>query len=139
MKPLYLLLGWLFFALGATGVVIPGLPTVPFMLVALWAFSRSSPRFHDWLYGHRLFGPPLQRWRDHRVIPMKAKVVAVVTMTISLAYMIFVADVSTWVVVVTVLVMVPAAMYILSQPSRVAAGATADIAAPDSGEDRFGA
>ncbi len=139
MKPLYLLLGWLFFALGATGVVIPGLPTVPFMLVALWAFSRSSARFHDWLYSHPLFGPPLQRWRDHRVIPVRAKVLAVVTMTISLAYMIFVADVSTWVVVVTVLVMISAATYILSQPSQVAVGATADIPAPVSDEDRSGA
>lgn len=139
MKPLYLLLGWLFFALGATGVVIPGLPTVPFMLVALWAFSRSSARFHDWLYSHPLFGPPLQRWRDHRVIPVRAKVLAVVTMTISLAYMIFVADVSTWVVVVTVLVMISAATYILSQPSQVAVRATADIPAPVSDEDRSGA
>jgi uncharacterized membrane protein YbaN (DUF454 family) len=138
VKPLYLLLGWLFFALGATGVVIPGLPTVPFMLVALWAFSRSSARFHDWLYTHRLFGPPLQQWRDHRVIPVKAKVLAVVTMTASLAYMVFIADVSTWVMAVTALVMVPAAAYRLSQPSQATEVATVDMPVPVSGEDRFG-
>jgi uncharacterized membrane protein YbaN (DUF454 family) len=119
MRPVYFLVGWLFFALGATGILIPGLPTVPFMLVALWAFSRSSRRFHDWLYSHPLFGPPLQRWQDHRVIPMKAKLVAVTMMTVSLAYMIFVAEVSRWVLAITLLVMVSAAAYILSQPSRV--------------------
>jgi hypothetical protein len=38
------------------------------MLVALWAFARSSRRFHDWLYSHRVFGPPLRRWHEERVI-----------------------------------------------------------------------
>ena len=117
MRPVYLLLGWLFFALGATGVLIPGLPTVPFMLAALWAFSKSSQRFHDWLYSHPIFGPPLQQWQDHRVIPLKAKVLAVLTMIISLAYMIFIADVGAWITAITALVMVSAAAYILGQPS----------------------
>jgi uncharacterized membrane protein YbaN (DUF454 family) len=139
MRPVYLLVGWLFFALGATGILIPGLPTVPFMLVALWAFSKSSQRFHDWLYSHPLFGPPLQQWQDHRVVPTKAKVLAVATMTVSLAYMIFIADVSTWVMAVTALVMVSAAAYILSQPSQAPEGATIDTPAPASGEDGFGA
>jgi len=52
MKPLYFLLGWCFFGLGAVGTVVPGLPTTPFMLLALWAFSKSSQHFHDWLYTH---------------------------------------------------------------------------------------
>lgn len=139
MKPLYLLLGWVFFALGATGILIPGLPTVPFMLVALWAFSKSSKRFHDWLYSHPLFGPPLQQWQDHRVIPMKAKVLAVATMIVSLSYMIFVADVSAWITAVTAVVMVSAGAYILSQPSRAPEAVTIDTPMAPSDEDRFGA
>lgn len=132
MKPLYLLLGWVFFALGATGILIPGLPTVPFMLVALWAFSRSSRRFHDWLYSHPLFGPPLQRWKDHRVIPTKAKVLAVVMMAVSLAYMIFAADVEAWVATLTALVMISGAAYILAQPSEApeGVGEEAPVASP---------
>ena len=139
MKPLLLLTGWVFVALGATGILIPGLPTVPFLLVALWAFSKSSQRFHDWLYNHSLFGPPLQQWQDHRVIPTKAKVLAVMTMTVSLSYMIFISDVSTWVTVVTALIMVSAAAYILSQPSQVPGGAIVDPSSPASGEDRSSA
>jgi hypothetical protein len=119
MRTVYFLLAWCFFGLGAIGVVIPGLPTVPFMLVALWLFSKSSQRFHDWLYTHRLFGPPLRRWREHGVIPLRAKILSVVTMAISLAYMIFVVDVAIGVTVMTLSVMLIGAVFILRQPSRV--------------------
>ena len=118
MRPVFFILGWCFFGLGAAGVVVPGLPTVPFMLVALWLFSKSSGRFHDWLYSHRVFGPSLQQWRAHRVIPLKAKVLAVITMTASLAYMTLIADIDTRTVVAAGLVMLLAATYILAQPSR---------------------
>lgn len=118
VKTTYFILAWLFFALGAVGVVVPGLPTVPLMLVALWLFARSSPRFHDWLYHHRVFGPPLQEWRDQGVIPVRAKVVAVVMMIASLSYMAWGADVSHTVIGITALVMLLGAVFILRQPSR---------------------
>jgi uncharacterized membrane protein YbaN (DUF454 family) len=87
---LYFALGWVFFALGILGAMLPVLPTTPFMLLALWAFSKSSPRFHDWLYHHRVFGPPLQRWRRERVIPWWTKAIALASMALSTAYVAFV-------------------------------------------------
>jgi len=119
MKPVYLLLGWSFFALGAVGTVVPGLPTTPFMLLALWAFSKSSKRFHDWLYAHRLFGPPLNQWRNHRVIPVKAKLFSIVTMTGSFTYLAFFTGVNSLVKVIVALVMLYGAVFILSRSSRV--------------------
>jgi uncharacterized membrane protein YbaN (DUF454 family) len=86
---IYLALGWAFFALGVLGLLLPVLPTTPFMLLALWAFSKSSPRFHDWLYHHRVFGPPLQRWRRERVIPWWTKAIALASMAASTAYVAF--------------------------------------------------
>ncbi|MCB1772030.1 MAG: YbaN family protein [Gammaproteobacteria bacterium] len=118
MKSAYFLLGWCCFGLGAVGIVIPGLPTVPFMLVALWLFSKSSPRFHGWLYSHRLFGPPLQRWQKHGIIPLRAKVAAVVMMVASLAYMIVIANVGVGIVTLTAMIMLLGAIFILRQPSR---------------------
>lgn len=118
MKPLYFLLGWVFFGLGAIGVLVPGLPTTPFMLLALWAFSRSSKRFHDWLYFHPLFGPPLQRWERYGVISLPAKVISLVAMIGALAYMVFGVGVSRWLLVPTVLIMVYGALFILRRPSR---------------------
>lgn len=119
MRHAYLLLGWSFFGLGAIGAVVPGLPTVPLMLVALWAFSKSSQRFHDWLYTHPVFGPPLQQWRNHRVIPVKAKLLAVVSIMASSVYMSWFTDMSLWLKISIALFMLAGLVFILVQPSRV--------------------
>ncbi|CAA7612945.1 YbaN family protein [Magnetospirillum sp. SS-4] len=79
-------LGWLFVGLGLVGVVLPVMPTTPFMLVALWCFANSSRRFHAWLFHHPLFGPPLQAWEQDRVIPLGAKIVAIASMAASMIY-----------------------------------------------------
>jgi uncharacterized membrane protein YbaN (DUF454 family) len=119
VKPVLFLLGWVFFALGAVGVVVPGLPTTPFMLLALWAFSRSSQRFHDWLYHHKFFGPPLQKWEDHKVISWPTKVLSLTFMTGALVYMIVYSRLNAWMTVMVALVMAYGAYFILTKPSRL--------------------
>lgn len=111
--------GWLNVALGLLGAVLPLLPTTVFLLIALWAFSKSSLRFHGWLYSHPRFGPTLQAWHRHRAIPRRAKVLALVAMAGSLLSLVaFVAD--GWVVAGLVsLVLVPVAAYIVSRPDFV--------------------
>ncbi len=89
---LYFGAAWVFFALGVVGALLPLLPTTPFMLLALWAFSRSSARFHHWLYTHRWFGPPLQNWHTHRVVPWSVRLVAYTSMTASTVYTGFIGD-----------------------------------------------
>lgn len=110
-------LGWLCVGLGVVGIVVPGLPTTVFLIVALWAFSRSSARFQLWLWNHRRLGPPLRAWHRHRVIPVRAKLLAVVMMAASFAYVsAFVAE--SWVLpALLALVMVPAAAYVVSRAS----------------------
>ncbi|WP_142850750.1 YbaN family protein [Telmatospirillum sp. J64-1] len=118
---LYLCLGWLCVGLGVIGAVLPVMPTTPFLLVALWAFSRSSQRFHDWLYHHPRFGPTLRAWRRHRVIPARAKLTALAAMVASLTYVsFFVAE--SWILpaVIAAFMSMPAA-FILSCPSSVPA------------------
>ena len=123
-RHLYLLLGWSFFGVGAIGVVVPGLPTTLFMLAALWAFSKSSQRFHDWLYAHPNFGPPLQQWRNYRVIPLKAKLLAVSMMALSLVYLLFFTTINAWILLLIALIMLYGAVFILSKPSKVPKSAT---------------
>ncbi len=80
MRLPYLLLGFLFVTLGYIGVVVPGMPTTIFMIMAVWAFKRSSPRFEQWLLNHRVFGPTLRDWDEHKAITLRTKYIAIGTM-----------------------------------------------------------
>jgi len=116
-RTLYFILGWCFFGIGAVGAILPVLPTTPFMLLSLWAFSRSSQRFHDWLYHHRLFGPPLQQWVQYRIIPRAAKIMAITVMLLSSCYLLFFSDIHYGIKVAAILPMLYGAYFILSKPS----------------------
>jgi uncharacterized membrane protein YbaN (DUF454 family) len=122
MRHFYFVLGWLFFSLGVIGAFLPVMPTTPFMLLALWAFAKSSPRFHDWLYRHPLFGPPLQQWKRHRVIPRIAKVMSISMMSASLAYLVFFTEQAYYVSILVGLIMLYAAWFILTKPSVAPVG-----------------
>lgn len=117
MRPLLFTLGWLLFGVGFIGVFVPVLPTTPLMLLALWCFSRSSDRFHKWLYTHKHFGPPLQLWEEHRVIPLKAKYIAVFFMVGSLIYVFIFSTTPDWARALMSTSMALGAGFILTKPS----------------------
>lgn len=114
--------GCLMAALGLIGIFLPVLPTVPFVIVAAWAFSRSSRRFHDWLYRHPRLGPPLTAWNRHGVIPTRAKMLSVAGMWASFALVIlFVAD--GWILPVAYAAVIGAVTaFILTRPGRPPSG-----------------
>lgn len=75
MTKRYLLvsLGWLFIALGVIGIFLPVVPTTPFILVAAWAFSQSSERFHNWLTSHSRLGPVVRAWQEDKSLPRQTR------------------------------------------------------------------
>lgn len=79
-KTVYLVIGWLALGLGLIGVLLPVMPTVPFVLVAFWAFAKSSPRMSRQLLRHRHVGPPLRIWLRHNAISRRAKALSTITM-----------------------------------------------------------
>ena len=122
VRIVYFSIGWFFFALGALGVALPVLPTTPFMLLALWAFSKSSERFHYWLYHHKFFGPPLQQWEENRVIPLSAKILSVSMMSLSFLYLLLYRHMDAYVLIAVGLLMLYGMWFILTKPSTVIDG-----------------
>ncbi len=118
MRFVFLAIGFLCVGLGALGAFLPLLPTTPFLLIALWAFSRSSRRFHHWLYTHPRFGPRLQAWNEHGVIPIRVKLTSLSAMSGSFVFMAFVLRVKWNVLAAAGLIMLIGATYVLSRPSR---------------------
>lgn len=82
----YLALGWICVCLGMVGVFLPVMPTTVFVLVAAWAFARSSPALHQWLREHPRFGEALIAWEDHHAIPRRAKRMALLMLAASYAF-----------------------------------------------------
>lgn len=73
MRTVWAVLGLISVALGMAGVVLPLLPTVPFMLLAAFCFSRSSERLHNWLVSHPRFGPAIVDWHERGAINPRVK------------------------------------------------------------------
>jgi uncharacterized protein len=73
----YAILAYVCVGLAMVGVVVPGIPTFPFLLLAAWAAARGSERLHDWLYAHPRFGQSLMDWEQKRAVSRRTKVIAI--------------------------------------------------------------
>ncbi|MDR9753546.1 YbaN family protein [Pseudomonas sp. SZMC_28357] len=89
---LFALLAYLSLGIGLVAIVIPGLPTTEFILLAAWAATKSSPRLSAWLEQHRLFGPILNNWHNGKRVARRAKVSATISMLICAGLMLVLLD-----------------------------------------------
>jgi uncharacterized membrane protein YbaN (DUF454 family) len=80
---LWRLLAVTFLLLGLIGVLLPGLPTVPFLLLAAWAGSRGWPQLEAYLLNHPVYGASIRNWRERRAVPRRAKWTATIVMALS--------------------------------------------------------
>ncbi len=116
----YILLGVGFLAtgIGIAGFILPLIPGVPFLLIAAWAFSKSSERFEYWLTNHKQFGPMIRDWRAYHVIPLRAKLLATTMMGLSLLYLIFGSAAPRPIVAIIGVILFLVSIYIWTRPSH---------------------
>tara|TARA_B100000949_G_scaffold159338_1_gene140268 strand:- start:319 stop:693 length:375 start_codon:yes stop_codon:yes gene_type:complete len=119
MKRIILIsLGWLCVGLGFVGVFVPGIPTTIFLIIALWAFTKSSEKLRHWLLNHKRFGPILNNWQEHKVVPRRAKILMVVLM--SLAVILFYYSSQSLILTIgLIIILVSVAIYVISLPSKI--------------------
>ncbi|CAM2817264.1 MULTISPECIES: YbaN family protein [Pseudomonas] len=116
---LFGLLAYVSLGIGLVAIVVPGLPTTEFILLAAWAATKSSPRLSAWLENHRLFGPILFNWRNGKIIARRAKVSATVSMLLCAGLMLVMLD-HGWPIYLAIAGMGLGNLWIWSRPERLA-------------------
>jgi uncharacterized membrane protein YbaN (DUF454 family) len=116
-RPAFFAAGSLLVAVGFVGAFLPLLPTTPFLILAAACFARSSPRLEHWLLSHRQFGPVLRSWRAHGAIPLKAKILACIGMSVGYAVFCWSHQPSLILAAAVAALMIGAAAYVVTRPS----------------------
>lgn len=115
VRLLWLTFGGVCVGLAIAGAALPLLPTTPFLLLAVFAFARSSQWLHDWLVGHRHFGPMIRNWREHGGIDRRSKILSVVAMLAALLIS-WAVGVGPRLLIIQALVLGASATFILTRP-----------------------
>ncbi|MBT3040783.1 MAG: YbaN family protein [Candidatus Thiodiazotropha endolucinida] len=110
-----LVLAYLFLALAVIGVILPGLPTVPFLLLAAWFAAKGSERLHRWLYAHPHFGKLLVDWEQQGAISRSSKVAAVILLIVAWVVM-YLRISSPWVMAGLTALFVSIMVFLLTRP-----------------------
>jgi uncharacterized membrane protein YbaN (DUF454 family) len=92
---IFRLLGFLFVGIAVLGVILPLLPTTPFVLLAAACFARSSEKWHRWMLANNTFGPMIRNWEKNRCISCRVKLIAIASMVFVGGYSVFYAVEST--------------------------------------------
>lgn len=114
-RALYFSLGVVSAGLGIVGMVTPVMPGVIFLILASWLFARSSPRLERWILDHPRYGPLVREWREHGVIPRRAKLIAYASFVLSLIVMTAV-GVPVIAIAVTAVALVALTVWMAQQP-----------------------
>ena len=117
--------GWVCTGLGVAGIFLPLVPTVPLLLLAAACFARSSPRAYCWLLDHPRLGPMVSGYLEGEGIPVRAKVMAVTTLWLSISLTLFLTSPGPWLTLLLLAIASGITLYLLRLPTR----------AVDDGED----
>ena len=80
LKLLFIFLGCLFLGIGFIGIIVPGLPATPFLLLSAGCYVRGSNKLYIWLLNHKIFGRYIKTFREHKALPKSSKIISLVSM-----------------------------------------------------------
>ncbi|PLY02132.1 MAG: DUF454 domain-containing protein [Desulfuromonas sp.] len=118
LRPVLLALGCLCVILAVFGIFLPVLPTVPFLLLALACFARSSDSFHAWLLNHNRLGPLIRPYLENEGMPAGAKFKAILLVWISIGISVVFFVPLLWVKVLLLVIALAVTAYIMKMPVR---------------------
>jgi uncharacterized membrane protein YbaN (DUF454 family) len=118
----YLALGGLSLGLGVIGAFVPLMPTTVFLIVATWAFARSSPRLYRAILDHPRWGPSLHHWHTHRCLSRRTKTIAIASIAVSFALSAYVMRERLGLVSAVGLLLLAVVAYLITRPRCVMDG-----------------
>jgi hypothetical protein len=118
VRALFFTAGTVAFALGVAGAVLPLLPATPLFILAAACFARAYRPFHQWMLGHRWLGPMLREWYQHRSLPFRTKIAAIVMMLVSFSASILLVVTQPWLQALLAMTALALAVWLYRIPSR---------------------
>ncbi len=113
VRILLLIAGFIFTGLAFVGIVLPLIPTTPFLLLAAASFLRSSNRFHHWLTHHRIFGPYLYNYRHHRAMSLRSKILAISLLWLTIGWSAIIVASALWLQVLLLIIALGVSAHLL--------------------------
>jgi len=116
IRYLYILGAGSFLLIGTIGVVVPMLPTTPFVLLSVWLASKGSPTFENWIRNHPRYGLVIKNWKEEGSIPLKAKIVSFfLILTSALTIYIFINNI--YVIALSYTILIFVIYFIMTRPT----------------------
>jgi uncharacterized protein len=117
VKVVWFIFAWISFVTGVIGIFIPILPTTPFFILSAFLFSKSSPRFHQWLLELPIAGEGIRDWRDNRIIRPRAKILCTIMIMTSLFIIITSRHIMMPVKIIVPLILVSVWLFVIGRKS----------------------
>lgn len=114
MKYILIILGSICLALGVIGIFLPLLPTTPFLLLSAALYVRSSEQLYQWLIHQKYLGTYIRNYREHRAIPLRAKIISIMMIWITLTYCAITISETIWIKALFILLAIGITCHILS-------------------------
>ena len=114
MKYLLIILGSISLVLGVIGIFLPLLPTTPLLLLSAALYVRSSEKMYQWLIHHKYLGTYIRNFQEHRAIPLRAKIISVSMVWISLIYCSITISENLWIIAMFIVLAIGISWHILS-------------------------